>query len=243
MKRQNIIFNWKLLRNLVGIVIPVGSELALLHFEVCDKKLLSSGMKKQKGVVPGRGHPNNFVRDMRISRVLVPQGISPTGLGWQPPPWVCRRLGSVVSWDHHRLRGYFQVCGFIIREVHLGIAQKLSWSGREGNKMRPSLLFALALVLSVSVLTGVADHEYIYRGAVGVCVGGDYMLSLVTGWTWGMELWQPCFYWTAGCSKPQKGKSQANAEGYSTRVLSVIWTNLQIIFCQADSEPYSFECG
>lgn len=162
MKRQNIIFNWKLLRNLVGIVIPVGSELALLHFEVCDKKLLSSGMKKQKGVVPGRGHPNNFVRDMRISRVLVPQGISPTGLGWQPPPWVCRRLGSVVSWDHHRLRGYFQVCGFIIREVHLGIEQKLSWSDREGNKMRPSLLFALALVLSVSVLTGVADHEYIY---------------------------------------------------------------------------------
>lgn len=72
MKRQNIIFNWKLLRNLAGIVIPVGSELALLHFEVCDKKLLSSGMKEQKAVMPGRGHPNKLVRDMRIRRTLVP---------------------------------------------------------------------------------------------------------------------------------------------------------------------------
>lgn len=36
--------------------------------------------------------------------------------------------------------------------------------------MRPSVLFALALVLGVPLLTGVAEHEYIYVGAVGVCV-------------------------------------------------------------------------
>lgn len=101
---------------------------------------------------------------------------SVTGESWHlgPSSWADR-------WDPHCRYGYvFPMKG------------PSFWSGREGNRMRPSVLFVSVWVLSVSrVLIREPSHVYVYKCVYGQHAPSRYWPDLGTGGCGSLSLLHP----------------------------------------------------